>query len=103
MSELVNTTTLGPYSFRVFIDCGWTEKRMASVPKPVGRRASEHVDHGKRKRPTVEAIARTGKKTKKAVPIGVAPLELMDSTGGLEPERSTVVNGRRLRERKGHK
>ena len=59
VKELCNITTLGPYSFRIFVDCSYTEKYMQAGPKPKGRRAVEVVGHGVRKRPTMAAIRRT--------------------------------------------
>lgn len=54
MGEEVNDTTIGPFSFRVFVDCGFTSKYTAIAERPKGRRSSVMVDGGIRKRLRVE-------------------------------------------------
>lgn len=54
VSEEVNDTTIGPFSFRVFVDCGFTSKYTEMAEHPKGRRSSVAVDGGVRKRLKVE-------------------------------------------------
>ena len=104
VSDVVNNTTLGPYSFRVFVDCGWTEKRMKqskAAPQLIGRRPIQQVSHGKRKRPLLETIARTNKKSKASLHIGAGIPELEDTALDiLDPAKTRIVGGRSLRARK---
>lgn len=58
--EDVNKTTLGLYSFRIFVDCVWSAKTVASVKLPSGPRPLLTAGHSNRKRPLSNAIERTG-------------------------------------------
>ncbi|KDR73757.1 hypothetical protein GALMADRAFT_212561 [Galerina marginata CBS 339.88] len=53
--NIFNATTLGPYSFSVFIQAAWTEKKVGGS-KPKGCRPLEIVGASHRKRPLVSNI-----------------------------------------------
>ncbi|KDR70587.1 hypothetical protein GALMADRAFT_214364 [Galerina marginata CBS 339.88] len=53
--NIFNVTTLGPYSFSVFIQAAWTEKKVGGS-KPKGCRPLEIVGASHRKRPLVSNI-----------------------------------------------
>jgi hypothetical protein len=68
-------TTLGPYSFQVFVLAGWTMKKMqgnntgealANGRVLQGRRKEIDVGTGKRKRPTVTEVVKTSQEELKA-------------------------------------
>ncbi|KAJ7135085.1 hypothetical protein C8R46DRAFT_1325842 [Mycena filopes] len=66
--EEVGTTTLGLYSFRVFVDCVYSLKTVAaSGGLPSGPRKVTTVDGGSRKRPTRAAIEKAGNSKKRKV------------------------------------
>ncbi|KAJ7801804.1 hypothetical protein B0H14DRAFT_3782432 [Mycena olivaceomarginata] len=55
----VNSTTLGLYSFRIFVDCAWmTQKVAVSGGLPVGRREVNTIGQSNRKRPLASDIAK---------------------------------------------
>jgi hypothetical protein len=63
-----NKTTLGPYSFAVFVAAAWTEKHIAgSVPK--GHRPKNNVGNSHWKRPTAAAIKEQARKAAKKTKI----------------------------------
>ena len=53
--DAYNLTTLGPYSFRCFVDCAFTPKRLESRTLR-GCRQLVIVGTGRRKRPTTDTI-----------------------------------------------
>ncbi|KAJ3554371.1 hypothetical protein NP233_g12435 [Leucocoprinus birnbaumii] len=54
-----NKTTLGPYSFQVFVSALWTDVKVKKIP--TGRRATEYSDgQSVRKRPLADEIRKTG-------------------------------------------
>jgi hypothetical protein len=68
-------TTLGPFSFQLFVLAGWTMQKLqgkhngeASVNEKVlqGRRKETGVGTGKRKRPTVTEVFKTSQEERKA-------------------------------------
>ncbi|KAJ7140364.1 hypothetical protein C8R46DRAFT_1320212 [Mycena filopes] len=66
--EEVDTTTLGLYSFRTFVDCVYSLKTVAaSGGLPSGPRKVTTVDGGSRKRPTRAAIEKAGNSKKRKV------------------------------------
>ncbi|KAJ7443076.1 hypothetical protein B0H11DRAFT_1932063 [Mycena galericulata] len=65
----INKTTLGLYSFRTFVDCGWSAKYVGTGGVPTGRRPLISIGQSKRKRPLVDAIARTAAPKKRRVVI----------------------------------
>ncbi|KAJ7712560.1 hypothetical protein B0H14DRAFT_3171855 [Mycena olivaceomarginata] len=58
VKDEVNNTTLGLYSFRVFIDCVWSAQKIALEPGPllVGRRKVLTSNQSVRKRPCADKI-----------------------------------------------
>jgi len=68
-------TTLGPFSFQVFVLACWTEKKLqgkktgeASINERAlqGHRKETDVGTGKRKRPTVAEVSKTSQDERKA-------------------------------------
>ncbi|KAJ7697852.1 hypothetical protein B0H17DRAFT_1130132 [Mycena rosella] len=53
-------TTLGLYSFRIFVDCVWSAQKVSKGTVPLGRRAKVTVGHSNCKRPLKETIEQTG-------------------------------------------
>lgn len=58
VARFLNTTTLGPYSFRVFVSVAWTKKHIAEGEMPRGRRPSLKFLDFNRKRPLAKDIAK---------------------------------------------
>lgn len=54
--EDYNLTTLGPYSFHVFVASAWTAKHVSKVPQ--GRRPKLVAGRSHRKRPLAEDISK---------------------------------------------
>ncbi|KAK7436536.1 fatty acid synthase alpha subunit Lsd1 [Stygiomarasmius scandens] len=55
--KCINETTLGPYSFQIFVDTVWSKEHMdADATKLVGRPAIEHFGNGHYKRPKIANI-----------------------------------------------
>ncbi|KAJ7159319.1 hypothetical protein C8R43DRAFT_1234061 [Mycena crocata] len=70
----VNETTLGLYSFRIFVDCAWTAQKVAKTMEglPRGPRPTVHAGRSNRKRPLAADIARSAApKRKKGLQLGV--------------------------------
>lgn len=67
VKDKLNKTTLGPYSFQLFVQASWT---MAKISKsathkiPRGRRPLITTEHGRLKRPLAADIRRTGRESK---------------------------------------
>ncbi|KAJ7106431.1 hypothetical protein C8R43DRAFT_1140555 [Mycena crocata] len=59
VKDEVNVTTLGLYSFRIFVDCVWSVQRIGEKPLPLGRRKVVGANQSVRKRPLAEKIAQT--------------------------------------------
>ncbi|KAJ7277035.1 hypothetical protein C8J57DRAFT_1466352 [Mycena rebaudengoi] len=59
VKDVVNQTTLGLYSFRLFVDSTWSVHRLNGKPIPVGRRPLITAGNSHRKRPASEQILRT--------------------------------------------
>ena len=57
VKDIVNSTTLGPYSFQAFVAAAWTSTKVETLP--AGRRALESVGNSHRKRPLASEIAKT--------------------------------------------
>jgi len=73
VSEEYNSTTLGPFSFQVFVLAAWTDKRIQGKSKSKsvencqvleGRRAVDIVGKGSRKRPLSLEVSRTSQGTR---------------------------------------
>ena len=90
VSEVKNMTTLGPYSFRVFVDCAWTKLHMGKEKNATGRRPVKQVGHGRRKRPMAEEVEKTGKKVKKATHVGAPPLDDIINTASTKTGKAKV-------------
>lgn len=90
VADAANDTTLGPYSFRVFVDCAWT-KLHAKTLTVVGRRKEEPIGGGKRKRPKT-ADWKVGKRARTATKVREDRGEVPD-----EPVTSLVISPRILR------
>lgn len=74
----LNTTTLGPYSFQVFVSVAWTEKHCTGVKMPLGRRPSLKNTMSNRKRPLAKDIKQeTAQPKKRRRTENLAPLELI--------------------------
>lgn len=58
--KCVNETTVGPYSFRIFVDSNWSQKRLDSTnggqPLKAGRRKKIRAGNAVLKRPLASAI-----------------------------------------------
>ncbi|KAJ6628119.1 hypothetical protein B0H10DRAFT_1940673 [Mycena sp. CBHHK59/15] len=67
--EDVNLTTLGLYSFRIFVDCGWTAQKLkaAKMTIPTGRRPVLAAGKGNCKRPLANQIARSAAPKKRCI------------------------------------
>lgn len=66
--EEVNKTTLGLYSFRIFVDCAWSKQKVAkSGGLPLGARPVLKVGSSNRKRPCAGDIAKTAAPKKRRV------------------------------------
>ncbi|KAJ7831609.1 hypothetical protein B0H14DRAFT_3463944 [Mycena olivaceomarginata] len=62
----VNSTTLGLYSFRVFVDCGYSQEKVAqSGGLPRGSRLLVSAGKSNRKRPLAADIAKTERPAKR--------------------------------------
>lgn len=60
VSKVYNSTTLGPYSFQVFVAAAWTAKKLLKgVSISAGRRSVKVVEKARRKRPLASQIAKT--------------------------------------------
>lgn len=102
-----NKTTLGPYSFRVFVDCALTVLRFTTSKEVglrniVGRRAKEENDCGrKRKRWVKEAILKTANGASKAELCGIVGKKAKDENIHLETTESEVLraSGKTTRKR----
>ncbi|KAJ3573001.1 hypothetical protein NP233_g2714 [Leucocoprinus birnbaumii] len=65
--KIHNSTTVGPYSFQVFVSAlSWTATKVKSIGIPVGRRPREKVNRGVRKRPLKSDISKTAPKPKRS-------------------------------------
>ncbi|KAJ6562957.1 hypothetical protein B0H10DRAFT_1966315 [Mycena sp. CBHHK59/15] len=67
--EEVNKTTLGLYSFRIFVDCVWSAKHVKKGGLPPGHHPFVTLGQLNRKCPLAESIARTAAPKKKRVQI----------------------------------
>jgi hypothetical protein len=97
-----NLTTLGPYSFHVFVLAGWTMSKMqgkngkdASMNEKIlqGRRKETDVGTGKRKRPTAADVFKTSQEERKAKR---ARKENTDSPEVLVEAGRTLRSGRKI-------
>ncbi len=60
VARVYNSTTLGPYSFQVFVAAAWTAKKVQKgLSISAGRRSVTVVETSRRKRPLASQIART--------------------------------------------
>lgn len=57
VSQVYNSTTLGLYSFRVFVDAIWSLAKVTNIP--MGRRPLEIIGKSHRKRPLADDIKKT--------------------------------------------
>ncbi len=65
LSDIVqdkNSTTLGPYSFNIFVQCVWSAEKVGANPK--GLRVTEYVLHAGCKHPCCSEIQSSIKKAK---------------------------------------
>ena len=63
---MCNSTTLGPYSFQIFVALAWTAKKVANGQSiSAGRRTVTVVGTARRKRPLAAEIAKTAQKSSK--------------------------------------
>ncbi|KAJ7176357.1 hypothetical protein C8R43DRAFT_1198025 [Mycena crocata] len=87
----VNETTLGLYSFRIFVDCAWTAQKVAKTMEglPRGPRPTVHAGRSNRKRPLAADIARSAAPKRKKVRI--EEQENVDISAGI-----TTRSGRKL-------
>ncbi|KAJ7020491.1 hypothetical protein C8F04DRAFT_1196534 [Mycena alexandri] len=63
----VNDTTLGLYSFRIFVDCVWSVQKLKGTPLPRGPRPLVTIGQSNRKRPLAEEIAKTAAPKKRRI------------------------------------
>ncbi|KAF8954277.1 hypothetical protein BDZ97DRAFT_2081817 [Flammula alnicola] len=91
--NIFSSTTLGPYSFSVFIQGAWTEKKVGDeVPK--GRRPLQAISSSRRKRPRASDFKTSGEPAKKK-PKNI----LANNTENIEPvelNTRTMRSGRKL-------
>jgi hypothetical protein len=78
VSEDVNSTTLGLYSFRIFVDCAWTTQKVDQAGGfPSGRHPLLGAGQSNHKRPLAKDIANIGAKRKQTlIPIQQENLDL---------------------------
>ncbi|KAF7798752.1 hypothetical protein EIP86_009977 [Pleurotus ostreatoroseus] len=109
VAQEVNDTTIGPYSFRVFVDCGYTRKYTVEAERPKGRRALLQIDGGVRKRLKVEDWGgRENLTSKSTVILGKLEPGILEDAANREETVEEVIevkgyvtpSGRRLRARK---
>ncbi|KAF5348274.1 hypothetical protein D9756_010448 [Leucocoprinus leucothites] len=84
----INRSTIGPYSFDVFVQARWTAKKVPQMPH--GRRRVETVNHGVIKRPLAAQVQATSNR-----PVKKLRLSLLAQTTGTEEENKeseTQVN-----------
>lgn len=55
-TKCVNDSTLGPYSFKVFVDAAWTQEHLDTANVFVGRRPTIHIGSANLKRPRKQNI-----------------------------------------------
>lgn len=63
VSKVMNKTTLGLYSFRLFVDQAWSVQRVKDKPLPPRRLFT--AGNARCKRPRAETIAKSGAQAKK--------------------------------------
>ena len=103
VAEEYNLTTLGPFSFQVFVLAAWTDKKLKGNSKSQaienhrvleGRRAVEIVGNGCRKRPLCSVVSRSSqevRKSKRARRENLAPSVLQDDTTHRKLRNRTIV------------
>ena len=93
VKDIVNSTTLGPYSFQAFVAAAWTSTKVETLP--AGRRALESVGNSHRKRPLASDIAKTnsGGPRKKVKNILKSENE---NTIGLDTKTRSLRNGKKI-------
>ncbi|KAJ7877069.1 hypothetical protein B0H14DRAFT_3130263 [Mycena olivaceomarginata] len=84
VKDEVNNTTLGLYSFRVFVDCVWSAQKIALEPGPllVGRRKVLTSNQSVRKRPRADKIAKTSAPKRRKVEV-VEDIENVNPVAGI--------------------
>ncbi|KAJ7888620.1 hypothetical protein B0H14DRAFT_3127234 [Mycena olivaceomarginata] len=84
VKDEVNNTTLGLYSFRVFVDCVWSAQKIALEPGPllVGRRKVLTSNQSVRKRPHADKIAKTSAPKRRKVEV-VEDIENVNPVAGI--------------------
>ncbi|KAJ7875925.1 hypothetical protein B0H14DRAFT_3130614 [Mycena olivaceomarginata] len=84
VKDEVNNTTLGLYSFRVFVDCVWSAQKIALGPGPllVGRRKVLTSNQSVRKRPHADKIAKTSAPKRRKVEV-VEDIENVNPVAGI--------------------
>ncbi|KAJ7631609.1 hypothetical protein DFH06DRAFT_1337586 [Mycena polygramma] len=76
----VNDTTLGLYSFRIFVDCVWSTQKIPDESILRGRRPLQTVGQSNRKRPRAEDIGKTAAPKKRRV--SMVEVENVDPSEG---------------------
>jgi hypothetical protein len=84
VKDEVNNTTLGLYSFRVFVDCVWSAQKIALEPGPllVGRRKVLTSNQSVPKRPHTDKIAKTSAPKRRKVEV-VEDIENVNPVAGI--------------------
>ncbi|KAJ7844590.1 hypothetical protein B0H14DRAFT_3139294 [Mycena olivaceomarginata] len=84
VKDEVNNTTLGLYSFWVFVDCVWSAQKIALGPGPllVGRRKVLTSNQSVPKRPHTDKIAKTSAPKRRKVEV-VEDIENVNPVAGI--------------------
>ncbi|KAJ7694310.1 hypothetical protein B0H14DRAFT_3175104 [Mycena olivaceomarginata] len=84
VKDKVNNTTLGLYSFRVFVDCVWSAQKIALEPGPllVGWQKVLTSNQSVRKRPHADKIAKTSAPKRRKVEV-VEDIENVNPVAGI--------------------
>jgi hypothetical protein len=103
VADEYNSTTLGPFSFQIFVLAAWTDKKLQGESKSQaaenhrvlqGRRALDIIGKGSRKRPLSLDISRTSqemRKSKKARKENLVSREISVDTSHRKLRSRTIV------------
>jgi len=104
VAEEYNSTTLGPFSFQVFVLAAWTDKKLKGKSKSQaienhkvleGRRATEIVGKGCRKRPLSSVVSKSSQEirnSKKARRENLASSDLQNDNSHRRLRSRKLVN-----------